>query len=330
MTVMSTETVQEEVMQSSSKKGAPRVQIVWRNVFIFLYLHAAALYGAYLMFFRANLMTGVWAFLLYILSGWGITAGAHRLWAHRSYKARFPARLFLAFCNSLAFQNSIYEWARDHRVHHKFSETDADPHNATRGFFFAHMGWLLCKKHPDVKEKGKVVDMSDLLEDPIVRIQKKFYLQSVIVVCFIFPMMVPHYFWGETYWNAFFVASILRYCWTLHCTWLVNSAAHLWGDRPYDEKINPSENPSVILLSLGEGYHNYHHTFPWDYATSEWGWRYNSTTFLINTWAKLGLAYNLKKVPQKVVNGRRANKGDGSKPWFEMPHTEIEESSLDD
>jgi stearoyl-CoA desaturase (delta-9 desaturase) len=74
---------------------------------------------------------------------------------------------------SLFFQNSIHEWSRDHRVHHKFSETDADPHNAKRGFFFSHMGWLLTKKHPDVKNKGKAVDMSDLEKDFVVVFQHR-------------------------------------------------------------------------------------------------------------------------------------------------------------
>lgn len=67
----------------------------------------------------------------------------------------------------------MIEWARDHRVHHKYSETDADPHNATRGFFFAHIGWLLVRKHPEVKEKGKQLDFNDLMEDPILRFQRK-------------------------------------------------------------------------------------------------------------------------------------------------------------
>lgn len=103
----------------------------------------------------------------------GITAGAHRLWSHKSYKAKLPLKIFLTICNTIAFQNSIWEWARDHRVHHKFSETDADPHNAKNGFFFSHVGWLLVKKHPDVRRKGKVIDMSDLDQDPVVAFQKK-------------------------------------------------------------------------------------------------------------------------------------------------------------
>ena len=128
----------------------------------------------------------------------GITGGVHRLWAHRSYKAKWPLRLFAAVGQTIAgqvviyidlnvgynlvpkliviikLQNDIYEWTRDHRVHHKFSETDADPHNAKRGFFFAHVGWLLCKKHPEVARRGKTIDLSDLLEDPIVVYQRKY------------------------------------------------------------------------------------------------------------------------------------------------------------
>lgn len=70
-------------------------------------------------------------------------------------------------------QDCVYDWARDHRVHHKFSETDADPYNSRRGFFFSHMGWLMMRKHPDVIQKGKMIDMSDLLQDPVLQFQKK-------------------------------------------------------------------------------------------------------------------------------------------------------------
>ena len=117
-------------------------------------------------------------------------------------------------------------------MHHKFSETDADPHNATRGFFFAHVGWLLVKKHPDVIEKGKGVDCSDIWADPIVRFQRRFYLPLVAFCCFFLPTYVPYTFWGETRWNAFFICAMFRYAWTLNMTWLVNSAAHMWGRQP--------------------------------------------------------------------------------------------------
>jgi fatty-acid desaturase len=113
------------------------------------------------------------AFFLTHFGGLGITAGAHRLWAHRTYKAKLPLRILLMLAQTFALQNDIHEWVRDHRVHHKFTDTDADPHNSTRGFFFSHMGWLMVKKHKDVFIKGKTVDMSDVASDPVVRFQRK-------------------------------------------------------------------------------------------------------------------------------------------------------------
>ncbi|NWJ07952.1 SCD5 desaturase, partial [Crypturellus undulatus] len=155
----------------ASAKG-PAQAVVWRNVVLMSLLHLGAVYALSLVP-RARLLTLLWTYLYFFVTILGVTAGAHRLWSHRSYKAKLPLRIFLAAANSMAFQNDIYEWSRDHRVHHKYSETDADPHNALRGFFFSHIGWLLVRKHPDVIEKGKKVDVSDLLEDPVVRFQRK-------------------------------------------------------------------------------------------------------------------------------------------------------------
>lgn len=75
--------------------------------------------------------------------------------------------------HALHFQNTLYDWVRDHRVHHKYSETDADPHNSNRGFFFAHVGWLMLQKHPEVLKKGRAIDMSDVLADPVIQFHQK-------------------------------------------------------------------------------------------------------------------------------------------------------------
>jgi stearoyl-CoA desaturase (delta-9 desaturase) len=299
----------QDITQSKNKSNY-KLEIVWRNVVIMALLHVSALYGLYLFCFCVKWQTMAFAIFLYVISGLGITAGAHRLWSHRSYRAKWPLRVILCIFNTLAFQNSIYEWSRDHRVHHKYSETDADPHNATRGFFFAHCGWLLCRKHPDVIEKGKQISNEDLLQDPIVRFQKMFYLPLVLVICFVLPTIIPSLLWGETYWNAYFVCSLFRYCWTLNMTWLVNSAAHFWGRKPYDQHINPVENPTVIIGAIGEGFHNYHHTFPWDYATSEFGPKYNLTTCFIDLCAYIGWVYDRKTVSPTVIRQRKERTGD--------------------
>lgn len=99
------------------------------------------------------------------LFGFGVTAGLHRLWSHRSYKARPSFRILLWFLACGANQGSIIHWVRDHRAHHKYSDTDADPHNINRGFFFAHMGWLMQAKHPQVTVKGASIPLDDLHGD---------------------------------------------------------------------------------------------------------------------------------------------------------------------
>lgn len=137
----------------------------------------------------------------------------------------------------------------------------------------------------------------------------RFYKLSVLLFCFAIPTVVPA-LWGESMWNSFYLCAILRYTVGLNATWCVNSAAHLWGCKPYDIRINPSENMYVAFSAVGEGFHNYHHVFPHDYSTSEYGWHLNLTTLFIDTMASLGLAYDRKSVPKAVVLKRRERTGD--------------------
>lgn len=104
-------------------------------------------------------------------SGLGNTAGSHRLWCHKSYEARLPLRIFLMMGHTMGGQYSIYRWAAGHRTHHKFADTDADPHNVGRGFVFSHLGWILRKEHPMVDIKGNGIDFSDILRDPVAKVQ---------------------------------------------------------------------------------------------------------------------------------------------------------------
>ncbi|EEB11651.1 fatty acid desaturase, putative [Pediculus humanus corporis] len=288
-------------------------KISWRNVFGFIYLHGGFFYAIYLIGSgQAKLFTTLWNVSLGLCAALGVTAGAHRLWAHKSYKAKWPMRLLLVIFQTMAFQNDIYEWVRDHRVHHKFVDTNADPHNIKRGFFFSHMGWLLIRKHPDVKTKGKTVDMSDLEEDPIVIWQRRTYLIVMPLLCFVMPTLVPYYLVNETFWNAWYI-SIFRYMLSLHITWLVNSAAHIWGVKPYDKNISSSENATVGILAMGEGWHNYHHVFPWDYKAAELGnYNVNVTTGFIDLCAKIGWAYDLKSVSREIIEKRAKRTGDGT------------------
>ncbi len=291
--------------------GLTATPVVWRNVFKMTVLHALAIVGAVLGL-RAKLATIVFVCCAIQLSTFGVTAGAHRLWSHRTYKATLPVKIFLMFCFCISMQNDILEWSRDHRVHHKYSETDADPHNAKRGFFFAHIGWLLLRKHPQVLINGRNIDMSDLLADPVVMFQHRHYLKLCLIFTLVLPVAIPWYFWGEDFWVSYCLLFGFRYVASLHFTWLVNSAAHLWGSRPYNKGINPSDNHLVTVLTIGEGYHNYHHTFPYDYSTSEWGATLNLTTIILDLFAGLKLIYDRKQTTQESIDLIRKRRGDKS------------------
>ncbi|KAL1492047.1 hypothetical protein ABEB36_012546 [Hypothenemus hampei] len=305
--------IDEDLWKGEEASPGYKKEIVWRNVLIFIVLHSICFYSLYLLFtFQLKIATILFCYLFIIFAGFGITAGAHRLWAHRTYTANLPLRIYLMLAQCAALQNDIYEWVRDHRVHHKFTDTDADPHNANRGFFFSHMGWLMCKKHPDVISKGKTVDMSDVLNDPVVKFQKKFYIPLVLLLNLFFPTYVIWKFCGEEFWTAL-ICSIGKYVISLNGTWLVNSYAHIWGMKPYDKNIKSTESKFVAVFAIGEGWHNYHHVFPWDYKAAELGnYAWNFTTCFLDCMAKIGWATDLKTTPEEMVRQRVARTGDGS------------------
>ncbi|KAF6213875.1 hypothetical protein GE061_011600 [Apolygus lucorum] len=267
---------------------------------------------------------------LIFFSGIGVTAGAHRLWSHRSYKANTPLRLLLVFSNSTAFMNPIYEFVRDHRIHHKFTDTDADPHNAKRGFFFSHMGWLMVKKHPDVKLKGKLIDMSDIEADKIVMWQRKYYAYVMPLCTFFLPAFIAMYFWGLRLWPALKLCGVMRWLIVLHGAWFVNSAAHIWGNKPYDSSISSTENPFVSFFAMGEGWHNYHHAFPWDYKTSELPYHLNFSTAFIDFFARIGWARDLKTVKKDMIIKRSLRTGDRSLQKKQDDPNENEEEQKSD
>lgn len=284
---------------------------VWYNAITLLVWHIMALYSLFFVIPTASgsqIMLGV---LFWYLSGLGITAGSHRLWAHRSYKAKLPLKVFLMLCNSMALQGPIFEWSRDHRTHHKASETEADPHNAKRGFWFAHIGWVVLRKNPKVFEKGKTINCDDMKEDGVVMWQNRNYRLTIISMCYVVPALCGHYLGSA--WQGFWIAGVFRHVWVLHMTWFVNSAAHLWGDRPYDTRINPAENFWVAVGAIGEGWHNFHHKYPNDYAAGEYGifsGQWNPTKLFIDLMALCGLAWDLKKSTTaskaRILNAEKA------------------------
>jgi stearoyl-CoA desaturase (delta-9 desaturase) len=133
----------------------------------------------------------------------GITAGYHRLWAHRSYNASKPFQYLLALAGAGAVQGSIKWWSRGHRAHHRYTDTDLDPYNAHKGFWYAHVGWMLVKP----RRKPGVADISDLSKNEIVRWQHKYYVYLLLLMGFIVPTVVAGLGWGDWKGGYFYAAA---------------------------------------------------------------------------------------------------------------------------
>ncbi|CAG2180041.1 unnamed protein product, partial [Oppiella nova] len=287
-------------------------QIKWSATLAMTLLHCGALYGAYLSIKTGKWQTLVFGYILAVCSGIGTLMGAHRYYSHRSFKAKLPLRLILCFLQTLTGQKSIVNWAREHRTHHQFTGTDADCANINRGFFFAHMGWLMTDTHPECQRRMDECNVDDLWADPIVRFQYKHYGLLYTLVNIIMPTLLPSYLFGESLINCFFGTFMFRYVYTLHVSFCGNSVAHIWGSKPYDKTITATHNESVIYATLGGAYHNYHHVFPFDYSASELGCKsnFNFMTALIDFFAYIGWAYDLRRAPVDMIVKRKERTGD--------------------
>ncbi|KAJ9112530.1 hypothetical protein QFC22_006287 [Naganishia vaughanmartiniae] len=243
-----------------------------------------------------NTKTFWWSVIYYYITGLGITAGYHRLWAHRSYNAHPILQYILACAGAGAVQGSIKWWSRGHRAHHRYTDTDLDPYSAHHGFWWAHVGWMLVKP----RTKIGVADVSDLTRNKVVRWQHENYLSLLAVMGFIFPTLVAGLGWGD--WRGgFFFAGAARLLFVHHSTFCVNSLAHWLGETPFDNKHSPRDHIITALVTIGEGYHNFHHQFPMDYRNAYWSLGYDPTKWLIKASSLLGLATHLKTFPENEI-----------------------------
>jgi stearoyl-CoA desaturase (delta-9 desaturase) len=240
------------------------------------------------------LKTMVWGAVLGVLSNLSITAGYHRLFSHKSYEAHPLLRIILLLIGAGAWQGTCLQWASDHRIHHRFVDKHEDPYAITKGFFYAHFGWLLLKD-----KTGRKINAPDLQKDPWVMIQNNYYLPIAVFMGFIFPALIAS-LWGD-FWGGLGIAGFLRIFLTQQSTYFVNSLSHTIGGRPYSTEISARDSLLVAFLTHGEGYHNFHHKFQLDYRNGILWWQWDPTKWVIWSCAKVGLASGLKKIPSHEI-----------------------------
>lgn len=235
----------------------------------------------------------VCAFLVLCANEISITAGYHRLWAHRTYEAHPILRLFLLVFGTMAIQNSVLVWASGHRVHHRFvDDPDRDPYAATRGFWFSHIGWMV-RYYPSGN-----IDFSgirDLERDPMLAFQHRHYIPLVLLTNFGIAALIG---WAiGDFMGGILLVGFLRLIVSHHFTFFINSLAHMFGKRPYTDENTARDNWWLAFLTFGEGYHNFHHIFAHDYRNGVRWWQWDPTKWFIAGLQFVGLTRKLKRTP---------------------------------
>ncbi|MBM3201698.1 MAG: acyl-CoA desaturase [Chlamydiae bacterium] len=254
-----------------------------------------ALVPLYCYFFTPSWTILTFAFIFYFISGTSITAGYHRFYSHQSYKLNNKfIEFLLLFFGSMATQGSALRWSHDHRIHHAHIDTDKDPYSVKKGFWYAHLFWMF-KKQPEIDTKI----VSDLCKNKMVMFQENHYL-----FCMLFANIVPTVLVGwltGDFFGAFVFVWLFRLFFLHHSTWFINSLAHYWGHQNYSREHSAVDNYIICMLTFGEGYHNYHHTFASDYRNGIRWYHYDPTKWFIWILYKLGFATNLRRTQESRI-----------------------------
>jgi stearoyl-CoA desaturase (delta-9 desaturase) len=194
-------------------------------------------------------------------------------------------------------------WASEHRRHHKHVDHDEDPYDISKGFFHAHIGWLLFKLWP----QPPFDNVADLKKDPLVMWQHRHIHLLAVLVSFGLPTLLGALWDG---WigalGGFLIGGVAKVVVIQHGTFLINSACHTIGRQPYSTKCSARDSFLMALLTFGEGYHNYHHEFQHDYRNGVKPWQWDPTKWLIWTLSKLRLTGDLRRVPSETIRSRQS------------------------
>lgn len=273
-------------MQKMTKK------INWTNTLFLAITPLVGVIGTILLSSFGMVKWQTWLFFVAYLfaTALAITAGYHRLFSHKAYQAHPVVAFFMAMLGSACFEGSVLEWSTDHRNHHRFVDTEKDPYNIHEGFWHAHIGWLI---HLD-SSKRDFSNVQDLASSRILQFQHKYFKECAVFMGFVFPMLISA-FWGNALAGLVIVGA-LRVAFNHHSTFFINSLCHWSGKRPYSTEQTARDNWMTALVTMGEGFHNFHHQFPLDYRNGVRYFHYDPTKWLIFALSKLGLASDLRRI----------------------------------
>ena len=232
-------------------------------------------------------------FISWFLAGSGITIGYHRLFAHKTFKTKPVLEWILMLCGSMALQNTIIKWCSDHRRHHKKLDTSEDPYSIKRGFFHAHIGWIL------IKGDDNIANISDLKKKTAVKFQDKHYWSIALFLSFGLPVLIGLLYGrplGGLLWGGFLRVTLVH-----HFTFFINSLCHYLGKTEYEFNTTAKDSWIAAFLTFGEGYHNYHHKFQWDYRNGIKWYNFDPSKWIIKLLSFFKITYSLKKASKHNI-----------------------------
>jgi stearoyl-CoA desaturase (delta-9 desaturase) len=245
---------------------------------------------------------------MYLVTGFGITVGFHRLFTHQSFQTKPWVRGALAIAGSMAIQGPVIRWVADHRRHHAYSDRPGDPHSphldegpgvrgVVKGLWHAHVGWML---GDELTSAGRWAP--DLVKEPAMRVIDRLF-PLWVAISFGLPPVVGLAVTGTVGGavSAFVWGSLLRIFMLHHVTWSINSICHFYGDRPYQTTDFSTNNWVLSLISLGESWHNNHHAFPTSAVHGLKPYQIDLTAGVIRTLKAFGLAWDVKTVTAKQL-----------------------------
>lgn len=261
----------------------------WVNIIYMTLIHAGALFALLPSNFSWSAI-GVMLVLHWVTGGLGITLGWHRLVSHRSFKTPKWVEYFFVFCGALSCQGGVIQWVGLHRFHHLHSDKNQDPHDSSNGFFWSHLGWMFYQVEiePEVPRITK-----DIKDDPVyLFLQNYFVLVQVALGLVLYSIGG----WPFIVWGVF-----VRLILVMHCTWLVNSATHMFGYRTFDSDDKSRNCWWVALVTYGEGWHNNHHAYQYSARHGLKWWEIDLTWMTIRLLSALGLAQDIKLLPAEAI-----------------------------
>jgi stearoyl-CoA desaturase (delta-9 desaturase) len=269
-----------------SSATSEKLPIDWVTFIYMAFIHLVAL----LALFPGNFSPGALAvafFLYWITGGFGITLGFHRLISHRSFQTPKWFEYLLVLCGTLACQGGPIAWVGLHRIHHKFSDTAADPHDSNRGFWWSHMGWMLHTIPADDEVERYTQDIGS---DPFYRFCQNYFVPIQVVLG---SILYAAGGWPFVIWGIF-----VRLVVVFHFTWFVNSATHKFGYTSHEAGDHSRNCWWVALLTFGEGWHNNHHAYQYSARHGLRWWEIDVTWMTIRVLQFLRVATDIKLAPR--------------------------------